>query len=83
MAHARWLARNGSLQDALDLAGSARDATKTIMGVFGLHIMENQITALERTIAEKPVHRALRRYLGDDDRHLTKRTCPADYAGLL
>ena len=64
------------MDDALALARRARDETRRIMGAPGLHIVDNQVTALERAIAQKRVHRALRRYLGDDDYHLAERTCP-------
>jgi hypothetical protein len=75
VAQARFLAKSGKAQPALDLVRRARDAARRIMGANGLHIVENQIVALERAIAGKPIHRALRRYLGDDDGHLAERTC--------
>jgi hypothetical protein len=42
---------------------------------YELHVIENQITALERTIVGKNVHRAITRYLGDDDGFLKGHTC--------
>jgi wyosine [tRNA(Phe)-imidazoG37] synthetase (radical SAM superfamily) len=76
VAHGRWLAKSGDLEPALALVRQARDASRRIVGPFGgLHILDNQITALERMIAGKPVHHALRRYLGDDDGHMAARTC--------
>ena len=42
---------------------------------YELHVIENQIFALERVIAGKTVFRALKRYLGDDDGYLKARTC--------
>jgi hypothetical protein len=42
---------------------------------YELHVIENQIFALERTIAGQNVHQALKRYLGDDDGYLKARTC--------
>ena len=51
--------------------------TRLNLGPFvGSHILENQIAAIQRAIAGKPLHRALQRYVGPDDGHLTERTCP-------
>jgi sulfatase maturation enzyme AslB (radical SAM superfamily) len=76
VALARWVARSGRLGEALDLAKHGLAAARRARATSGIHVLENQVTALERTIAGKPVHRALRRYLGDDDRYLEERTCP-------
>jgi len=87
VALARWLAKTASVAEALALAkpalGTARHVMAPLMGPFGgLHILENQVTALERAVAGKPLHRALRRYLGDDDGHLAERTCPFPFERL-
>jgi hypothetical protein len=76
VAAARALATSGRFTEALELAMKTRDGTRRIMGVPGLHIVDNQVTALQRKVAGKPVHRALHRYLGDDDEHLSERICP-------
>jgi hypothetical protein len=76
IALARWLAKTTTLDQALSVAESALAATNRSGGIFGIHILENQITALKRTIVGKPLHHALRRYLGDDDGYMRERTCP-------
>jgi hypothetical protein len=45
-------------------------------------VLANQITALELTVAGNPVHRALRRYLCDDDKYLNERTYPFPFEHL-
>ena len=76
VALARRIARAGRLGDALDLAQRGLAAARRRRAMSDIHVLENQIAALERAIAGKPVHRALRRYLGDDDKYLEERTCP-------
>src|SRR6185295_18312732 len=61
-----------ALADRLSNGAAARDA---LPSQYELHVIENQIFALERVIAGKNAHRALQRYLGDDDGYLKSRTC--------
>jgi hypothetical protein len=87
VALGRWLARSEGPAPALDLAREALTVTRHVMrplaGPFaGIHILENQVVALERALAGKPVHRALQRYLGDDDGYLAARTCPFPFERL-
>jgi sulfatase maturation enzyme AslB (radical SAM superfamily) len=75
VALARWLAKAGRPEDALAIARDALSGLQGSKQTWDFHILRNQITALERTIAGKRVHRALQRYLGDDDGYMLSRTC--------
>lgn len=75
MALARWLAKAGRDGDALALARNALAGIEGSKVGWDFHILLNQITALERKIAGKRVHRALQRYVGDDDGYMLSRTC--------
>jgi len=75
VALARWKAKAGQFEDALEQAQSALSSARQSGHRFDFHILENQITALERSIAKLPIPHAVRRYLGDDDGYLRERTC--------
>jgi sulfatase maturation enzyme AslB (radical SAM superfamily) len=60
---ARWLAKGGRYADALAIS------KKALAGI------EGSTVKWERTMAGKRVHRALQRYLGDDDGYMLSRTC--------
>ena len=76
VAWARWLSKAGRDTEALAVASKALASIEGSRSQWDFHILRNQITALERKIAGKPVHRAIRRYLGDDDGYMAERTCP-------
>ena len=86
VAYARVLAKRGAFHDALEVArknllwaqwheSDAKWRGPQQTWQYQLHIIENQIFALERVIAGKSVHRSVQRYLGDDDGYLRSRTC--------
>jgi hypothetical protein len=78
VALARAMAKQGQLERALQFATSAlADCRALGQREPGLqvHIVENQIAALQRAIAGRRVPRALARYLGDDGGYLKARTC--------
>jgi hypothetical protein len=78
VAWARWLAKTGRHQEALYIVNRALagiDRTKP----WDLHILRNQITAIERALAGRRVHMGLQRYLGDDDGYMAQRTCPIPF----
>jgi hypothetical protein len=82
VALARCMGRDGKLTEALVLAKKGLAAANRVGAKSNIHVLANQITALERTVAGKPIHRALRRYLGDDDKYLNERTCPLPFEHL-
>jgi uncharacterized Fe-S cluster-containing radical SAM superfamily protein len=82
VALTRWLARAGRHEEGL---ATTRNALAGIEGsrlAWDFHILQNQITALERKIAGEPVHRAIQRYLGDDDGFMSSRTCENPFERL-
>jgi hypothetical protein len=82
VALARQLAKRGRAQDALDLVKGAYARIESSKLPWDFHILRNQMTALEFTLAGKAVSRALQRYLGDDDGYLAERTCPFPFENL-
>jgi hypothetical protein len=82
VALARWLAKAGQDERALAIARTALAGIQGSSVAWDYHILRNQITALERKIAGKPIHRALQRYLGDDDGYMLSRTCQMPFERL-
>jgi hypothetical protein len=76
VAWARRLAKAGRDAEALAVASKALASIDGSGLPWDFHILRNQITALERKMANKPVHRAIQRYLGDDDGYMAERICP-------
>lgn len=74
---ARYYSKIGDYSQALEIAKSA----KTTLS-HGFHIIQNQITAIERQIEGKPIQAALRRYLGNDEGYLLDRTCETFFERL-
>jgi Iron-sulfur cluster-binding domain len=79
MALGRLLAKTGEYQAALDLLRPSLAKARQTNQPFDFHLLENQITALERAASGRPVHQALNRYLGDDDGYFNERICPVPF----
>jgi hypothetical protein len=71
---AQWREADAAAQATANPSNGAA-GSKSAPRQYELHVIENQIFALERMIAGKTVFRALKRYLGDDDGYLKARTC--------